>query len=66
MGVVAAGELGQRSGGPDRAVVGVEGGVDDQTAVEHQRGVVNGLESLVVHAFTGEAKQDLEGFKCVG
>lgn len=42
------------------AVVCVVGGVDNQTAIKQQTGVVYGLEGVTVHTFTGKVKEDLK------
>ena len=59
VGVVAPGKLGEGPGGADAGVVGVEGGVDDQVAVVHQTGIVDGLEGAVIHPFGGQVQEHL-------
>lgn len=59
VGMVTSAELGEGPGGSDAAVVGVEGGVNHQPPVVHQAGVVDGLEGVVVHAFTRDVQENL-------
>lgn len=61
VGVVAPREFGERPGSTNGGVVGAEGGVDDESAIEHQTGVVDALEGVVVDPFTGEVDKNLKG-----
>ena len=63
VGVVAAGEFGERSGCRNGGIVGVESGVYNESAVEHQEGVGDAPEGLRVHGFIGEINEHLKGEK---
>lgn len=63
VGMVAAGELGEGAGAEDGLVVGAEGGVHDEPAVEDQEGVVDAFEGVVVHSSVGEVDEHLTGRK---
>lgn len=57
--MVTAGVFGQRACSVYGGVVGVEGGIYDQTAIEHQTGIIDGLEGVTVYGFTKEAEEHL-------
>lgn len=59
--VVAERELGERSGAADGWVVGAEGRVYDESAVEDQEGIVDAPEGIVVDSFIGEVDEHLRG-----
>lgn len=54
-----AGVFGQGACGIYGGVVGVEGEIYDQTPIEHQTGIIDGLEGVVVNGFMREAEEHL-------
>lgn len=54
-----AGVFGQGACGVYGGVVGVEGEIYDQTPIEHQTGIIDGLEGVVVDGFMREAEEHL-------
>ncbi len=57
--MVTAGVFGQGACGVYGGVVGVEAGIYDQTPIEHQTGIIDGLEGIVVDGFMREAEEHL-------
>lgn len=63
VGVIAQGELGERSGATDGRVAGAESGAYDESAVEDQEGVDDAPEGVIVDPFIGQVDEHLRAQK---